>query len=665
MPSKRQTRLKKVGFKAGNTPWNKGKDLNFTKTSTSEKCSRLSKTSFDRRVKKNDNQVLFIEDVDGIPVEGRILRPKQKSPDIVDKCLTSAESNPTGKNDGPHVFVPWCVEDLFNTEIRKHLISNPKCEGFLRFDIEHKIKWGNSSRQRLICQDCGYLTEYYKMYEVIESKKRGAKAAKINITSQIGIMTTPLGNKGFRDIQMASNIDPPSRSGMQKISNKVSDVVEEINRDSMRDIRKQLFEENILCGLKDPQLVRAESDGKFNNARSNVGSTPFQAGTQVAQSMCENNTTDKKVIGLFLGNKLCCVASRMRGKGIEVVCPNHEGVCTANIAEDASIGNEAAYTKECATEVLDYLKISHLTTDGDSKAVQGVKEVHGPNVETLRDVLHLSRTMGRAIMKCTFSSSMLHGENKSNQKSRFSLDIRHRCVAELNQSFKIHNGELYKIKEHMPEVIKTIIMCYKGYCGEMCKVNSYVCAGLQSNHWQKQFIAYGETCKMTCDDELKVEECIKILLGPKTLNLVRFLTSTQKCEALNRKISRCNPKNVTYSRNFKGRVHIAVHLANHRFANSILQISSKLGAPITSKAVLKKLKQTDLQELYFRWYRQQPSTKCSRAFHRNRRFRLHAQIRYTRPVTYAPGLSDPKYDKKCVKRGKSVDEHGYAKPKRQ
>ena len=55
------------------------------------------------------------------------------------------------------------------------------------------------------------------MYEVIESNKRGAKAAKINTTNQIGLMTTSLGNEGNREMQMVCNIDPPSLSGMQKM----------------------------------------------------------------------------------------------------------------------------------------------------------------------------------------------------------------------------------------------------------------------------------------------------------------------------------------------------------------------------------------------------------------------------------------------------------------
>jgi hypothetical protein len=43
------------------------------------------------------------------------------------------------------------------------------------------------------------------------------------------------------------------------------------------------------------------------------------------------------------------------------------------------------------------------------------------------------------------------------------------------------------------------------YCGYSCKVNSFVCAGLPHNHWQKSYIARGEIFKMTCDDVDKIE----------------------------------------------------------------------------------------------------------------------------------------------------------------
>jgi hypothetical protein len=86
--------------------------------------------------------------------------------------------------------------------------------------------------------------------------------------------------------------------------------------------------------------------------------------------------------------------------------------------------------------------------------------------------------------------------------------------------------------------------------------------------------------KMTPDDEMSVEKCIGVLLGSKSLELVRFLTSTQKCEAFNRTLQQCNPKNVTHSRNFPGRAHTATHLRNHWFGNSTLLRTKVLDATI-------------------------------------------------------------------------------------
>jgi hypothetical protein len=54
-----------------------------------------------------------------------------------------------------------------------------------------------------------------------------------------------------------------------------------------------------------------------------------------------------------------------------------------------------------------------------------------------------------------------------------------------------------------------------------------VCAGLTSNHWHTEFIPGNASLKMTPDDEMSVEKCISVLLGSKSLELVRFLTSTK------------------------------------------------------------------------------------------------------------------------------------------
>jgi hypothetical protein len=72
-----------------------------------------------------------------------------------------------------------------------------------------------------------------------------------------------------------------------------------------------------------------------------------------------------------------------------VKCPNHNGHCTANLAEDAVIVNETEYSRPCTTELHDTLKIANITTDGDSKFFNGVNNAQGKGATQLRDIRHL------------------------------------------------------------------------------------------------------------------------------------------------------------------------------------------------------------------------------------------------------------------------------------
>jgi hypothetical protein len=158
-------------------------------------------------------------------------------------------------------------------------------------------------------------------------------------------------------------------------------------------------------------------------------------------------------------------------------------------------------------------------------------------------VRHLAGSLKRAILKCTFSTSLfcicsfilynsplctwklwfssathlalisrakrfflfslLMPENKDvlNVHFRIALfKLPAKCLtAELNQSFQVHNGELYKIKEQIPCIIETIIMCYKGYCGYSGRVFLLYLGKLychhqllyeifSNNHWLLQHI---------------------------------------------------------------------------------------------------------------------------------------------------------------------------------
>ncbi|CAG2228965.1 unnamed protein product [Mytilus edulis] len=483
------------------------------------------------------------------------------------------------------IFQQNALQYMINTEMKNHMLYKQDCKGDLKFDTEAQVKWGLAWQERFQCNICGFKSAFHKLYEEVESLKRGRRAATVNIGAQVGLIHTPISNKNFSEILNAANIISPSSSGLQKCANKVSKVVEKVNKDDMENIRKNLANDNKTLGLSIEKLVRVESDAR--------------AGTQVTQVMCENMTKNKKIISLYTGNKLCLIASKLRGKGKNVTCPNHAGLCTANIAEDFPIGNEGEYSRRCAAEVSDHLQISHFTSDGDSKSFTGIKSVHGNNVQSLRDVRHLSQSLKRAIMKCTFSEIMFSGSRKQNEKSRFALDIKARCVAELNTGFSVHKGNLQLMKAHMPNVIDAIIMCYKGNCGSSCKVNSYVCGGEPSKCWIRSYKANDSTLKMTVYDQEELR------------------------------------------RNFPGRAHAAVLMVNNKYSNSVIKLSVQLGAAITpGSLVAKQLKQRHKIDIRNAQRKRLISSKLRRANSRRRKYKLHASIHYPLSVYYKKGLAD-------------------------
>ena len=274
----------------------------------------------------------------------------------------------------------------------------------------------------------------------------------------------------------------------------------------------------------------------------------------------------KKIIGVHVANKLCNTASRLRNKDIVVSCPNHSGHCTANVQEDEPIGQENKWNETVAKQITQDLDIAYYTGDGDSKGHVGVDKSQNMPVFHLKDLRHLANSIKREIYKASFSKNMLQGHTKSNLKSRFALSVKARCLGELKGAHKHYRGNMFKIKANIPNTIDAIILCFKGYCGVACVKHSFVCRGIHSR--AKYFLPQNVRVKMTETDEILLYRCINLLLGPENLQKTKLLTSTQKCEAVNRSYQAVTQKATTFSRNHRGRIHGQVHKLNHGFANS-------------------------------------------------------------------------------------------------
>ena len=469
--------------------------------------------------------------------------------------------------------------------------------------------------------------------EEVSSPKPGRKAAKANLGLQLGVQSTPIGNTAMRRIMNTANTIAPSFSGMAKQANKVGRQMESIGRKALCDVRESLVQENSLIGQTNPSMLNCETDTCYNNPIYNTDSTPFQAGTVAISTMVENNTRDKKIVAVHIASKLCPLGTRLRNQGQHVQCPGHVG-CTANLKESDSIGNEQEYTKTMGNELRQSgVFIANITADGDSRGHAGVSKTQPHKVGHLKDLRHLGNSMRRAINRAPFSKNMFVGKNKPNLKNRFSHAVKSRCMAELHQSHASHNGNLQAIKQAMPDVVNAIIHCFNGYCGESCQKFSYVCGGTRKT---KPWLPNHSHIRMTATDKQHLTKCINMVLGQDSLNTTKLLTTTQKCEAVNRAYISVNPKSGNFARNHFGRTYGKIMALNYGTADSILMKTEMTGANITKRS--KVITQLIASDKTYRSVRTPASIqrrKAARAARRARNYQVHAEIHY------AKGLTDP------------------------
>lgn len=513
----------------------------------------------------------------------------------------------------------------------------------------------------LRCTNCGYQSPRQKLYKEVESTRPGRKAAQLNVAMSLGQMGTSLTTEGMRGMFLTANVLPASASSMQETANKVSKKVAQVNKMSMKKIRSELQEKNVICGLPATTPIRAEGDARYNNSMfSGVGRTPFQAATQVTYTMCENVTTRKKIVSVYCGNKLCKQGEVLRRRGIQVTCPNHDN-CTANLPADTNIGDEKKWAGECIDEMRtdsSPLSVSYLTTDGDSSASLGAVEKQGKPIENLKDLRHFFESQRKQICKAAFSATMFLGRTKvdrESMKKRFAQDLKLRCRTEYENGYQHFGGDQQKMVRAMSYAADAIISCYKGDCGKPCQRHSFACRGLKKNKWKSSVLPKDFSVHMNDSDEQLLRDCINLTLGPKNLCRIKFHTSTQKCESVNRAYLKTNAKCITYSRNFEPRIHRVVHGINEGHGNSTLQLCEAVGAPVVKGSrAAHHLKQQQNRQNYFRQRECSKIYKSKRKYNRKLKYQLYDQRREN---TYCKSSTDPKLPRKAQKHR----EHDYHK----
>ena len=544
------------------------------------------------------------------------------------------------------------VIQMYNDAIKKHheLEVTNNC-AVPEFSVK-ELKWGVCWKQIVYCTKCGMETDQNKLYDEVQTGKRGPKPAVTNLNMAVCLQDTSIGKTKIRHIVTAMDMPSPALNTIQKSANLVAETTINLNKADMSAKIKQVLDSNKRKGGADELSVGL--DTRYDSIGIASRKKPGQAASQGIGLAVETLTDKKYIVGMFMQNKLCWTGAWLRNRGFDVECPGGHAECTANLSGAAPISEYDIGYNIGRGFNLERVLVKYATTDGDGRSAEGLQaalKLVTPlwRVERLADTIHLGQSQFKYSMKAAFSSSMFSPmgpliQTKVYQyKKGLSLDIKARSHVILNSLMTDMQYNLPKMQNLLPSILKATMSCYAGDCS-MCKKYSYSCSGGASkNWWTRSFYLqqYGiHGLDMDEKDTIIIREILKMKLSVSAIETMKFNTNTNKNEASNRGLSASLPKNVTFSRNANGRAHSAVHRMNNGVGESTMSKIESVGGHLSPRAK-RTLQQMQNEGEYQRNYKKQSSTKQRQMTSRARQLKEHFKYK-GRQSDYRKGQLDPR-----------------------
>ncbi|CAG2192947.1 unnamed protein product [Mytilus edulis] len=201
--------------------------------------------------------------------------------------------------------------------------------------------------------------------------------------------------------------------------------------------------------------------------------------------------------------------------------------------------------------------IDYCTIDGDAKSVKGLQEamqeVFGPlwSVNRLADTIHRGQSQFREGIRANFSVGMFPGVTKAQKndiKTAFVNDIKLRSHGIMRSLFMKYNGDRQQISKCLPGIVRYVVNCYSGNCGDTCRWSITLCNGGKKTSWWYKSINLNShglqngSLIPTDRDKLLIESLLEMKLSQSALDQMKFFSNTNKCESVNRTISTYLPK---------------------------------------------------------------------------------------------------------------------------
>lgn len=540
--------------------------------------------------------------------------------------------------------------DMMNGLYRDH--SKAACEE-PKLCISKNEKWGLGWKYAFKCENCGFQSRIFKLYQEVRSNLPGPNAATLNLGLQAGLMDCPIGNTRMRMLLTSMNIPPPAKSAMEKTAKKVGECVIQTNRRDMQSKTTLLVETLKELGLSGD--IHGAFDGRYNSIGIVSHKKPGQNASQAIGVFAETHTTSHWIIDYSVENKLCATGTHLRKHGFNVQCPGHDD-CTATIS-DVTPHSEYEMAKEIAQRLQSKgVRLKVITTDGDSAAQNAFEDVYrtllpGYTVIKQKDPIHIGRSQVRKGIEANFSANMFPGartkEAIRHKKTTFSRDVKARCSLVYNKLLEKSCGNLQRLTPAINRALEATIACYSGDCTN-CRRHSLVCGGGQKNSWWERsaFLASSNinSLQMTENDKELLRQLIKMRLSAEAISDTRFGYNTQQCESFNFALSKSAPKNTNFPRNFEARCASAILRYNNGQGEALKSKLLSLGVKLAPSALraLEKIGQD------MRAHRRHNATEKKKSIMRQHgdqefRHRRYRASRAHRMSDYRQGPSDHPY----------------------
>lgn len=414
------------------------------------------------------------------------------------------------------------LETLLNASLEKH--SN--CWGDLKLRISHRNGLGVTLAASCSNIECSSRTTEVPMSRQYRNGQRGPMAFELNDLCTVAAMKTKCGPSDIRFFLAALNIKPPTRTLVYRNFDRTAKTMQYMNEESMRM--------NRILTTNMKKSVNVEVDTMYNN-RPQQG---CEAGTQSFTPIIDIETG--LVLGCETANKLC----PKRG------C-NHEN-CAKNYRTEATIASSEKKSTSLNLEKLKkegLLKVESMTSDGSSQMEKFAKSKKLTHYNCL---VHRMRNFQKALKKnFKLTTKTRPGEDKKTFVKKLSAALRSRIYREIKRCRQRRGPQFVKAAGI---AINNVIPCF---CNEhsRCKKISKVCQQLDT----PKFLPYGKYLQINKKDRDSLQKIITQYFSPIRLTKISANFNTNKCEALNHRVTTYAPKCTTYAKNFRPLCASAIH----------------------------------------------------------------------------------------------------------